>query len=381
MNSSEEYKFDEDLMKQIMEEAGQFKPSDRTGDFRTKEASSKGGFALRDKNLQSKLRSAGKEVLWRIGKQILSGKFNLISIAFPIRCAAEYTMLQAIAGYMKVFPHYISAAALTEDPLERMKLLIVVALAHLEPCNTFEKPLNPILGETYSCYLADGTKVYCEQTSHHPPITHIHTIGPNNIYEFSFHSGYSASGSWNSIKVNIIGHKCFIFKDGTKITTSNTDDVIQNTLFGTMTRQVVGNQVYKDETNHINAEIEFGSTKKKKEQDYVTGKICQYGQEIYSVFGNYNGYVEFNGERYWDIRDTKVFELIPSCGNDILPSDSRLRVDLNAVKKEPLDSSVPQDLKEQLENDQRRDATLRKTAQKLREENPGLKFLTKDMFQ
>jgi hypothetical protein len=33
------------------------------------------------------------------------------------------------------------------------------------------KPFNPILGETYQGNFDDGTEVYCEHTSHHPPIT------------------------------------------------------------------------------------------------------------------------------------------------------------------------------------------------------------------
>lgn len=85
IQQDEQYEFDDALVKQIIKDANNFKPTKLTGDFRKAEASSKGGFALRDKALTSKLRSAGKEIIWRIGKQILGGKFNLISIAFPIR--------------------------------------------------------------------------------------------------------------------------------------------------------------------------------------------------------------------------------------------------------------------------------------------------------
>lgn len=34
---------------------------------------------------------------------------------------------------------------------------------------TMEKPFNPILGETYQCWI-DGCPVYFEQVAHHPPI-------------------------------------------------------------------------------------------------------------------------------------------------------------------------------------------------------------------
>jgi hypothetical protein len=363
---------DQDLRDEILEEAKNWKPSSQTGDYRKKEASSKGGFALRDNDLHSKLRSAGKEAIYRIGKQLLQGKLNLISIAFPFKCAADYSMLQALAGMARVNPYIMNAAAYTEDPLERIKLLITAAVSHMEPCNTFEKPLNPIMGETYHAYMDDGTQIYCEQTCHHPPISHIHIIGPDNIYEFAMYTGYSASASFNSVKVNVIGSKYIKFKDGSKIEWNNMEDQINNTLWGTMTRQVTGRQEYKDETNHISAYIETGA---KKVQDYIKGAISQYGQEIYQIEGNYNGYLEFNKQRYWDIRETKAFDIHPGPADTLLPSDSRLRLDLIAGKTEAKDSDIPQDRKDEMEDQQRHEAKLRKAVEEYRKENPGTKFV------
>lgn len=90
------FNFDEEVKFDVLEIARMFQTSKYSDDYRKKEASSKGGFACRDKQLVSKLRSAGKEIIWRIGKQILNGKFNLVTIAFPIKCAAPYTMLEAM---------------------------------------------------------------------------------------------------------------------------------------------------------------------------------------------------------------------------------------------------------------------------------------------
>lgn len=55
-----------------------------------------------------------------------------------------------------------NTAALATDPVERMKYVIVGQFAYLYPCHTWDKPLNPILGETSQSYLPDGTKVYLE---------------------------------------------------------------------------------------------------------------------------------------------------------------------------------------------------------------------------
>lgn len=357
---------------EILDQARNWTPSSQTGDYRKPEASSKGGFALRDKQITSKLRSAGKEAIYRIGKQLLSGKLNLTTVAFPIKCAADYSMLQALAGMARVNPYIMNAAAMTEDPLERIKLLITAAISHMEPCNTFEKPLNPILGETYHAIMEDGTQIYCEQTSHHPPISHINIIGPDDIYEFGMHTGYSASASWNSVKVNVIGSKYIKFKDGSMITWNNMEDQINNTLWGTMTRQVTGKQEYKDEKHHITAHIETGV---KKVQDYLTGEIYQYGNKLYDIYGNYNGFLEFNGERYWDIRETIAFDIIPASEKTSLPSDSRKRPDIIALIKESKESDNAQDWKDKLENIQRHDAKLRKEVAKYRSENPDTKFV------
>jgi hypothetical protein len=61
-----------------------------------------------------------------------------------------------------VNPVFLNAAALTKDPIERMKLVISASLAWIYPTHTFDKPLNPVLGETYQGELLDGTKIYCE---------------------------------------------------------------------------------------------------------------------------------------------------------------------------------------------------------------------------
>ncbi|CAI2369651.1 unnamed protein product [Moneuplotes crassus] len=361
-----------DRKEELLEDARNWKPTQETGDYRKEGASSGGGFALRDKALVSKLRSAGWEAIKRIGKQLLGGRLNLIGIAFPFKCAADYSMLEALAGMARVNPYIMNAAALTEDPIERIKLLLTASVSHMEVCNTFEKPLNPVMGETYHAYLEDGTQIFCEQTCHHPPISHILIEGPDNLYEFSMYTGYSAKAGWNSVKVNVIGNKTIKFKDGTSITWNNMEDQINSTLYGTMVRQVIGRQDYKDEKNHITAYIETGA---KKVQDYLKGNICQYGQEIYTINGNYNGYLEFNGERYWDIRETKVFDIIPSPASSTLPSDSRCRIDLIACKAEDKDSDIPQDKKDELEDLQRHDAKLRKAVGDYRAENPGAKFV------
>jgi hypothetical protein len=74
---------DPDRKAELLELARKWKRPTSTGDYRKPGACSSGGFLCHDAALISKLRSAGKEVIYRIGKQILQGKLNLVSIAFP----------------------------------------------------------------------------------------------------------------------------------------------------------------------------------------------------------------------------------------------------------------------------------------------------------
>lgn len=79
---------------------------------------------MTDSELTSRLRSAGKEILKCVGKKILSGKFNLTTISFPIKCMCPKSMLECMSTISGVNPFYMNAAAMATDPVERMKLVM-----------------------------------------------------------------------------------------------------------------------------------------------------------------------------------------------------------------------------------------------------------------
>lgn len=55
---------------------------------------------------------------------------------------------------------------------------------HVNPLICKSKaPFNPILGETYQAQKMNGTKLFLEQTCHHPPTSHYLLTGPNNSYK------------------------------------------------------------------------------------------------------------------------------------------------------------------------------------------------------
>ena len=102
-------------------------------DYKAPDAGYYGGFDLKDPELSSRLRSAGKEILKSVGKKILSGKFNLTTISFPIKCMCPLTILEVMATIAGVNPIFINAAAMTNDPIERMILVIAASIALIYP--------------------------------------------------------------------------------------------------------------------------------------------------------------------------------------------------------------------------------------------------------
>ena len=87
----------------------------------------------------------------------------------------------------------MNKAAEQTDPIERMKYVTTFLVYNFNNqlaglyCNPLycksKAPLNPILGETFQSMKSDGTVIYLEQTSHHPPTSNYHLVGPEKNYE------------------------------------------------------------------------------------------------------------------------------------------------------------------------------------------------------
>mmetsp|Transcript_35627 Transcript_35627/g.54486 ORF Transcript_35627/g.54486 Transcript_35627/m.54486 type:complete len:276 (+) Transcript_35627:146-973(+) len=133
-----------------------------TDDFIMANRPKHGGFQIQDKELLKRLRSAGTELLKSVGRKILSGNFNLTSISFPIKCMGPRTLLMTIPAIQKVFSFYLNYAASLSDPVERMKAVMTSTIAFLWRNHAFDKPLNPVLGETFQARSPDGGMIYME---------------------------------------------------------------------------------------------------------------------------------------------------------------------------------------------------------------------------
>ncbi|CUM68286.1 uncharacterized protein PRCAT00006008001 [Priceomyces carsonii] len=115
----------------------------------------------------------GQSILLAIIAQLRPG-CDLSKITLPTFILEKKSMLERITNFFQI-PDILIDANAEDDDLRRFILIVKWYLAswHIAP-KAVKKPLNPVLGEIFSCYwdkLPDGSSAYyvAEQTSHHPP--------------------------------------------------------------------------------------------------------------------------------------------------------------------------------------------------------------------
>lgn len=113
------------------------------------------------------------EVIKQLTVNLLKG-LTISHISMPIKIFEARSSIQRIVDIWSFAPKHLSEASSITDPLERFKRVIAFALCGLYICTSQYKPFNPLLGETLQCTFKDGTQIFCEHTSHHPPISNFH---------------------------------------------------------------------------------------------------------------------------------------------------------------------------------------------------------------
>ncbi|CAD8170761.1 unnamed protein product [Paramecium octaurelia] len=338
----------------IMNYAINFKKIDYKDEYRVSIAHKSGGTACQDKKIIELARSVGKNMIKQVGQKLLSGNFNLTQVSFPIKAmipksALEKTFMQTI-----LFPLYLNKAASLQDPLERMKLSIVGLLSNYIQANSFLKPLNPILGETFEGGYEDGTQLFCEQISHHPPLSYFLVYGPKKSYKFYGYSLYEAKAGFNSLTILNHGKRTLQFNDQ-KIQCTFSSEHYSGTFLGTMKNESQGSLQFIDEANNLKCIVQLGKVKNKP-TDYFEGEIKRGKTTLSKLFGSYMGFADFDGVRYWDARVVKPFAM--QILKSSLESDHAKRTDRIFMVQGDMDKA--QSEKERLEQLQRKDAALRK---------------------
>lgn len=158
-------------------------------------------------------------------------------------------------------------------------------------------------------------------------------------YSITGWSSYTAKASLNSAHVTSLGHKLLTFKDGHQIKFNNFDDSVSNLLFGSVGHAIVGQMTFEDTRNNIVATFKFGNVRGKP-HDYFSGQILRDGESVSTIHGNYMGYIDFDGVRYYDVREKHAVSFpVYAKGPLSLPSDSTKRKDTVQLRTGDVESA------------------------------------------
>ncbi len=339
-----------------------------------------GGVLLTDAETTAKQRSVFAEVLAKIGRSFFNS--NIVGMSLPIRIMESRTDEDRVAEAYRVIGLYLCKAANSSDKLERLKLVSTAMVAQNYLMMRKQKSINPLLGETLQATISDGTQIYGEQVSHHPPTTYVYAVGPNRSYVSYGYAILTPSFKGNYMMINVTVKQTIRFKDGHQIDIVARPGIkIAGLIAGQSRALLKGMYRIEDRTLKLRSVIFFDygekkgfiSSSKTVPKDFVEGIIYaptgaafnedarrvadldDVKKELARMKGSWLDKFEINSVNYWNI-DKFMPEVLRYSGNP-LPSDWRFREDLVWVRHGNVD--IADGWKDALEIRQRRDRALR----------------------
>ncbi|OBT47604.1 hypothetical protein VE00_02946 [Pseudogymnoascus sp. WSF 3629] len=239
-------------------------------------------------------------VLSHIISQLRPGA-DLSRVVLPTFILEPRSMLERITNFM-AHPETLLPMAEIEDPEERFVSVVKFYLSgwHIKPPGV-KKPLNPILGETFTCAweYPDNTKGYyiSEQTSHHPPKSSYFFMAPEHgihidgcLKPRSRFLGNSAASLMEGIAIlRLLNHGG---PKGEKYILTQPNMYARGILFGKMKYELGDHSFVRCPELGLTADIEF------KTKGYFTGsynaiggtiKNDKTGEVLYELSGMWTG--------------------------------------------------------------------------------------------
>jgi hypothetical protein len=128
-------------------------------------------------------------------------------------------------------------------------------------------PLNPILGETLVVETQHGGMIYCEQTSHHPPISHILFEGPPSCpFVLSGHYQFKlgVSKSFTCAYFSAPGKVTLTLPNKEQINLSSKTIEISGLMSSSKLMNCTGNMVFNDRMNGLTSTCSFDAQQKQR---------------------------------------------------------------------------------------------------------------------
>ena len=318
------------------------------------------------------------DVVKQVAITLLKG-LTLAHISLPIKIFEPRSAIHRLVDMWSYAPKFLKRASQIEDPLERFKYVIAFQMGSLYICSSQYKPFNPILGETFQGAFSDDSQIYCEHTSHHPPITNFHIQDKDDEYEYwGYYEVYGQMGA-NSLKSGLRGPNNLRFKDGQQIVFKTPDFLLCGTVMGDRTIEATGSTYFYDRTNNFKAVIVFSTytrsgfwnVSESGRRDeyrgviykatpalvnnandvYDLGNLQDMEEKICDIKGSWLRTLEIDGAKYWDIDSDEPERARPL--EEVIPSDWRFREDLLWLRYG--DMKIAQKWKYKMEEQQRKD--------------------------
>lgn len=140
-----------------------------------------------DRALAERQRESVRFIACRFGSHLLSrssAPVSLTSTVMPVHLNEPRSFLQRLTDDLVYADYFLSAAAACKnDPKQRLSLIAGFLVSSLHCSANMAKCFNPHIGETYQATYGSEScpsKVYLEQTRHHPPVSHFVALPADN---------------------------------------------------------------------------------------------------------------------------------------------------------------------------------------------------------
>ena len=290
------------------------------------------------------------ELLQRAGEKVMKGQ-GVVSISLPVRIFEPRSTLERCGDLWTTGPKYLTLAGQTSNSIERFKFVMCFMISSMYMVWRQLKPFNPILGETFQGYWPDGTQIYIEHISHHPPISWYLVEHADGLYKYEGSYEYTAklTNLGNSARGRHVGPNRIYFKDGSMIEYQYPFIKINGLLMGKRTMKWEGDFEFVDKLNNISCQMKFPQEgifglKGNNTYDQLSGTIIKDGENVCEVEGSWLSHLSFNKKKYWELESSDI--ILPMRAESCLPSDCRYREDSVALGNRDLD--LAQEEKERL---------------------------------
>lgn len=307
----------------------------------------------------------------RAQKMIGSDVTSMLSV--PVWFMEPISVIQKMSEIME-YPFLLDRAAKADEPAERMAYVAIFGAAVYAAVERYNKPFNPILGETFQFKVGEDGQYLAEQVSHHPPIGAAHAESPLWMYDIVSCPRTKFLG--NSLEVYPVGRTRIKLKTtGEEISLVPPMNKAYNLVIGSMWIDTCGKMTFKSTTGW-SCVLDFIPCGLLGYSRYVVkGNVFDpEGKPMLYIEGKWNESMGFcpcdadgkpvaGAERkvVWNASEKPqgdsygftnfVHEHLNAGGLKVLPSDSRLRPDRAALQEG--NSAEAQSYKHKLEEMQR----------------------------